>query len=250
MRNWSGGTIASGSGNTADFSTLTLGASRVVTLDGTRSIGNLIFGDQGNTYNWTLNTGSGGPLMLTTSSASPTIMVKNRTTALGLVLAGSAGMTKIGSGNLSLTTSNTFSGGTVVSNGVLQLSGGGGNNGGTLPNSAITVYGPGELQINASDCLGWVNGNALALIGGTLRQISAFSETIGRPITLNNGIITANPGAGILNHSPHRNGDCYNQSGLLIATAANSTNYIAMPAGTHIVGASRLVPSATRPTRC
>ena len=43
--NWSNGSVASGSGNTADFSTLTLGSSRAVTLDGARTIGNLIFGD-------------------------------------------------------------------------------------------------------------------------------------------------------------------------------------------------------------
>src|SRR5271170_251995 len=99
--NWSGGTIASGSGNTADFSTLTLGTSPVVTLDGARSIGNLIFGDQGNTYNWALGTGSGGPLTLAVSSGSPTIIVENQTTTISLVLAGPAGMTKTGAGILS-----------------------------------------------------------------------------------------------------------------------------------------------------
>jgi hypothetical protein len=45
--NWSGNVIASSSGNTADFSTLTLASSPVVTLDGARTIGNLIFGDVG-----------------------------------------------------------------------------------------------------------------------------------------------------------------------------------------------------------
>ncbi len=231
--NWNGGTIASGSGNTADFSTLTLGASRVVTLDGARSIGNMIFGDQGNIYNWTVGTGSGGPLTLAVSSGSPTITVNNQTTAASAVMAGSAGMTKAGAGSLSLASEDTYSGLTVVSNGVLQLSANPGDDGnGTLGNSAITVYGPGELQFNAGDASGYNVSLPLTLIGGAMRQVSAYSETLGRPITLNNGTITANPGAGAFNHSPHLNGDCYNENGDVIATAANSTNYISMPAGT------------------
>ena len=52
--NWSGGVIATGATNTADFSTLTLSAPPVVTLDGARANGNLIFGDAGNTYGWSL----------------------------------------------------------------------------------------------------------------------------------------------------------------------------------------------------
>ena len=231
--NWDGGTIASGSGNTADFSTLILGGSWVATLDGARTIGNLIFGDQGNTYNWTVGTGSGGPLTLAVSSASPTIMAKNGTTTISPVLAGSAGMTKTGAGILSLASEDTYSGLTVISNGVLQLSANPGDDGnGTLGNSAITVYGAGELQFNAGDVSGYGSGNALTLVGGDMRQVSAYSETLGRPINLNNGTITANSGAGIINHSPHLNGDCYNENGDVIATAANSTNYISMPAGT------------------
>ena len=52
--NWVGGTIASGSGSTADFSTLSLPTNLTVTLDSARTISNLIFGDTTATYNWTL----------------------------------------------------------------------------------------------------------------------------------------------------------------------------------------------------
>ena len=193
----------------------------------------MIFGDQGNTYNWTLGSGSGGPLTLAVSNALPTVTVNNRTAIVSAVLAGSAGMTKTGAGMLSLASEDTYSGLTVVSNGVLQLSANPGDDGnGTLGNSAITIYGPGELQFNAGDVSGYGNSNALTLVGSTMRQVSAYSETMGRPITLDNGTITANPGAGAYNHPPHQNGDCYNEAGDLIATAANSTNYISMPAGT------------------
>lgn len=89
--NWSGSVIASGSGNTADFSTLTLASSPIVTLDGPRTIGNLVFGDVGNTFNWTLTNGTGGPLTL---AGSPTITVNNQNATNWVVLAGSSGMTK------------------------------------------------------------------------------------------------------------------------------------------------------------
>src|SRR4051794_25887444 len=43
--NWTDNNIAGGSGATADFSTLDLGADATVTLDSARTIGKLIFGD-------------------------------------------------------------------------------------------------------------------------------------------------------------------------------------------------------------
>jgi autotransporter-associated beta strand protein len=121
--NWSGGTVAAGSDNTADFSTLTLSAAPTVTLDGARTLGNLIFGDLGKTYGWTLNTGSGGPLTLVVSSGSPTLTVNGQTTTIGLVLAGTQGLTKAGSGTLVLSGNNTYTNPTVVNQGSIQVSG-------------------------------------------------------------------------------------------------------------------------------
>ena len=119
--NWSPNVIASGAGNIADFSQLTLSGAPTVTLDGAQTIGNLIFGDQGNLYGWTLNTGSGGPLALAVSSGSPTITVNNQTASIGLVLDGANGMTKAGAGTLVLNNANTYTGGTTISNGTLLL---------------------------------------------------------------------------------------------------------------------------------
>src|SRR5262245_37121006 len=51
--NWSGNTVANGAGNTADFGTLNLVADATVTLDGSRTIGNLIFNDTTPSSNWT-----------------------------------------------------------------------------------------------------------------------------------------------------------------------------------------------------
>src|SRR5215471_18945347 len=98
--NWSGGVIAAGAGNTANFSTLVLPAGVTNTLDGAQTIGNLVFGDVGNAFGWTLNTGAGGPLTLAVASGSPIINVSNQTALIGAQLAGTNGLTKTGNGTL------------------------------------------------------------------------------------------------------------------------------------------------------
>jgi hypothetical protein len=81
----------------ADFSTLDITSARTVTLDGARTIGKLIFADAANPdSDWTLGTGSSGPLTLAVSSGSPTVTVSNRTALISAVLAGSSGLTKAG----------------------------------------------------------------------------------------------------------------------------------------------------------
>ena len=142
--NWSGATIATGSGSTANFSTLTLTAAPTVTLDGARTIGNLTFGDVGNLYGWTLNTGSAGPLTLAVSSGSPTITVNGQTNTIGLVLAGTAGLTTAGAGTLSLTGVNTYTGPTTISAGTLSLGGAGslgsGTYAGLITNNGVLIH--------------------------------------------------------------------------------------------------------------
>src|SRR5882724_5708910 len=61
--NWSGGVIADGSGSSANFGTLSLSANATVTLDASRTIGNLLFDDQNSIkHNWLLGSGSAGSL--------------------------------------------------------------------------------------------------------------------------------------------------------------------------------------------
>ena len=69
--NWGAATIADGSGNTANFTTLNLPSDVTVTLDGPHTIGNLNFDDQNATkHNWFLQAGSGGALTLAGPSGS------------------------------------------------------------------------------------------------------------------------------------------------------------------------------------
>jgi len=116
VTNWNGGSIASGSGNTADFSTLSLSTNVTVTLDSARTISGLVFGDMGGTYNWTL-TGT-NPLTL---GVNPSVNVINDIATIATPIAGSAGLAKSGSGALVLTASNSFTGGATISSGTLAL---------------------------------------------------------------------------------------------------------------------------------
>ncbi len=82
---WSGGVIADGTDSTADFSQLDLTADAVLTLDGARTIGNLIFGDISPDHNWSLGPGTGDPLTLAVSTGVPTVTVNNQAATLGVV---------------------------------------------------------------------------------------------------------------------------------------------------------------------
>ena len=100
--NWQNSTIASGTGATADFSQLTLTANETVHLDTPETVGNLIFGDQGNTFNWTLDNNNQAANTLTLaapSSAVPMVTVNNGTATVAAALAGTQGLTTFRRGN-------------------------------------------------------------------------------------------------------------------------------------------------------
>ena len=118
--NWSGGTIADGSGNSANFATLSLLTNPTITLDAARTITSLTFDDLSATkHNWTLNTGSAGPLTL--AGTTPTFTINSATNTVSAVVAGTNGLTKAGAGKLVLGGANTYTGTTAVSAGTLTL---------------------------------------------------------------------------------------------------------------------------------
>lgn len=108
--NWAGGIIANGAGSLANFSTIDITAGRTVTLDTSRTIGGLIFGDanwSSSGFNWALQS-SGGTILTLDNTGGPggnpptiTAGFANGTlTSIRAVLAGSNGL------NLSLPWSN------------------------------------------------------------------------------------------------------------------------------------------------
>lgn len=167
--NWNNGAgpVASGSDNTADFSTIDLTTTSTVTLDGNQNIGNLIFGDPTptNLFTWVLSPGSPTTSTLTLdapAAGSPGITVN----ALGTVtfnvpIDGTMGFTKYGGGQLTLSPStvNTYTGDTAVRNGTLQL---------TFANLAT----PTDLINNQSNL--FLDGGKLIVVG---KSGAATSQT-------------------------------------------------------------------------
>ena len=169
IANWSNNVAADGIGATAWFNTLTLTANTTVTLDGGRTIGNLFFDDRNVIkHGWILNTGTGDPLTLAVSNGIPVIS-NNVPTAIGAVLGGTSGLTKIGSGTLTLTATNTYTGGTTIGAGTLQLGDGATRNGsvsGTITNNGALIIANPTAQTFANSITG--NGGFTKTGNGTL----------------------------------------------------------------------------------
>jgi autotransporter-associated beta strand protein len=174
--NWSNNIVASGVGATAFFNTLTLTANASVTLDGSRTIGNLFFDDKNSTrHGWTLSTGTGDPLTLAVTNGTP-IISNNVPTTISAVLGGTSGLIKTGSGTLTLSAANTFTGSMTISAGTLQLGDGTNNNGSVsgaiINNSALVIANP-NTQILANTISG--NGGFTKTGAGTLILSSSNS---------------------------------------------------------------------------
>jgi fibronectin-binding autotransporter adhesin len=193
--NWVDSIEASGSDNTAYFNTLDLTADTTVTLDSTRTIGNLVFGDTdtSSAASWTL-TGSNLTLAGTTP---PTITVNAlgtaKTATISATVAGSAGLTKSGDGTLILTGTSSYSGTTTISGGTLQI----GNGGTTGTVGGGAVANDGSFVINRSDDL----SISSAITGsGSLTKQGTGTLTLGQYPT-NTGDITVSGGKLIVNAS-------------------------------------------------
>ena len=107
---WSANTVATGTGNTANFSTINITANRTVTLDTSRSIGTLRFSDTSGAQAWTITNSSGSTLTLNSGSATtPSIAVTN-TATIAAPVAGTNGFIKTGPGTLILSGNNSLSG--------------------------------------------------------------------------------------------------------------------------------------------
>jgi autotransporter-associated beta strand protein len=164
--NWTDGVIADGTGNTADFSTVSMTADHTVMLDTSRNIGALKFGDASGTWNWTITNSAGSTLTLNNSSSSPTIVVTN-TATLALPVAGANGFTKSGPGTLVLSGSNSLSGtlnidsaSTTANDGTVRIAGSA-----SVANMASPIY----LRNNNS-------GSSTLQLDGTLGSVNVTQD--------------------------------------------------------------------------
>jgi autotransporter-associated beta strand protein len=119
--NWDDNLIATGIQAGAGFNSVDLTTSVTVTLDGVRTVGNLVFADSNPSHDWFLRRGTGGVITLGVASGMPAISVENQSATLSVELAGNKGFSKCGPGTLVLTGVNTYSGPTLVACGTLRL---------------------------------------------------------------------------------------------------------------------------------
>jgi autotransporter-associated beta strand protein len=193
--NWNAGIgpVANGQDHTANFGTLDISANSTVMIDGSQTIGNLVFGDAATATaaSWFVNTGtpSDGALTLEVSSGKPTITVNTLGTGAGTTinaaLAGSSGLAKSGAGTLTLSGNNSnLTGGITLSQGTLKTlaTSAVGNNAFTLGGGTLelfnTTYNYGsDVIVTGSTTLGFAVGVTYAYTV-TLGKLSISNQTL------------------------------------------------------------------------
>jgi len=189
--NWSSGLIAGGTDALADFSTLNLSANETVTLDGATTVGTLLFDDLNSTtkHNWSISTGSGGPLTLAVSSGTPYIVVQSATNSLSVPVAGTQGFNKSGAGYLTLGGSPTFSGTVNVNSGTLEVQSKSGDVAYTIsPGATLKVgYSTGGGYANTAlsiSGLGAASPTGFYLLGGKNYDANGQIQLLTAPTTI------------------------------------------------------------------
>lgn len=202
--NWLNGTIAAGTDFTAYFAN-DITTTRTITLDLNRTIGNLVFNDGGTSGSpWILSRSTGTTtLTLATSSVTPRITTSTDT-VINAILAGTQGLIKDGAGTLILTGTNSYSGGTTITAGTLQI---GLNSSGSILGDVQITSGTLAFDRGAFDIYtfnGRISGSGvLKLSSGTLllTQANGFSGTtfvddanlrISNSLALQNSMVVVN----------------------------------------------------------
>ena len=193
--NWLNGSVADGSGATADFSTLDITNNQTVHLDASHTLTTLLFGDTATNTpaSWTLDDNTNaGVNVLTLAGAGAGVTVNplggTSTATISALITGTDGLTKTGNGILVLSGANTYSGEVMVSGGTLRAGnalayGAAGNtivvtNGGTLDGNGNNFIPQGYNISIAGDGVG---GNG-ALMGGNICGFTLTANaTIGGP---------------------------------------------------------------------
>lgn len=130
---------------------------------------------------------SNATLVINTSASLDT----NALTIGALISAGSGALSKLGPGTLIVTNNNTYTGGTTISAGTLQV--GNGGNRGTLGSGSVTDNG--TLVYNRSDAVAITNsitGNGVLLQAGTNTLSINTPQSYAGGTIVNNGIILLN----------------------------------------------------------
>ena len=127
----------------------------------------------------------------TTGSAAADLTVSMTLDNAGSTGGAAGGINKLGAGTMAISKQTTYSGGTTVGAGVLDLTGGGGS-GGTL-RGTVTVSDTATLRLSTGDALGYNNDasavNAIHLNGGTMTSAAGSNQTTTAKFHLTGGTI-------------------------------------------------------------
>ncbi|MFO1491164.1 MAG: autotransporter-associated beta strand repeat-containing protein, partial [Kiritimatiellia bacterium] len=194
--NLGGGTLLANGGANATYPAFQLGGT--VTVSGSSASAISV----GSGSNNAINLGSYGDLALKLSVADVTGN-SNPDLTIGNVLqnspAGAGLLVKSGAGTLRLSALNSYTGGTRVDAGTLELNYNDGGSGGTL-RDGLTINSGATVALKVGNALGWGGNNwvrNITITGGTLRtDIAAADNGWGTTINLTRGTMSSGVGGG------------------------------------------------------
>lgn len=225
---WLNSGIASGASLTAGFNALDITADTTARLDSSRTIGNLIFGDTATATagSWILDNNGNSANVLTLAGVTPTINVgtlgTNKLVTISTNLAGTSGLLKSGAGILSLTGTNTFTGGVNVAAGTLRFSSDAalGDSGNT-----VTVTGAATLQLGAT----FASSNRNITMGAaTTFDTNGFSVTHSGTVSGSGALTKGGTGTLTLSGNNTNSGGVTVSAGTLVVGSASALG--ALPA--------------------
>ena len=203
-------------GTTVSEGTLQLGAGGSLASGGALAINGGTFDLGGNNQTVGALSGTGGAIALGGGTLTANSAIN---TALASAISGSGGFVKQGSGVLTFTGTNSYSGGTTVSEGTLRLGAGGS----LASGGALTVNG-GTFDLGGNNqTVGALSGTggAIALGSGTLTTNSASNTTLASTISGSGGLVKSGTGTLILSGANSYSGGTVVTGGVL---QGNSTS--------------------------
>ncbi len=251
--NWVNGAMADGSGFTADFNSINITTNpTVVHMDASHTLTSLIFGDTNTSTaaSWVLDNNGNSANILTLAGSSPTVTVNalsgTNAATISATIAGNAGLIKAGSGQLFLAGTNTYTGLTQITGGVLDVgvmsgttsTGVSGSSGILMTNGAI-LQGSGTMTRALS-------GNSTPGAGQISSQNGGFAARGGQ-LTVNFGgsgtTVQLNGagyafGSGFVFGSATSDNKVVVQNGINLNTGAGNTRGITVNSGVNTLGST------------